>query len=336
MSFRISAKNLFLTYPQCPLSPEIATGLLRDLFSRQDPVYVLVSSETHEDDTLHLHALVCLSKRKESTSANFADLTVQSGVTYHGNYQTARNIQHVKKYVLKNPVDTFVFGAEEDVFGPGAPSKEKVNARLARKIVSGKPLVSLISKPKYQPYLLTNLSKVKYFQITVATLFSKAPLPFPKIHTDLSPLACSVLRWMGLNLFEDSRPLRTKNLYLYSPPGCGKTTLCHILSRSLKTYFPSTGEKYFDGLENDHDLIVFDEFCGGQPLSLMNQILDGQECILPQRYQCLRKTKNIPVIILSNVSPFECYKKAQRVRVDAFVDRLKVLYFEEFLSIFYN
>jgi len=114
----------------------------------------------------------------------------------------------------------------------------------------------------------------------------------------------------------------------------GKTTLSMHLSKSILTYFPSLGEKYFDGLTNDHQLLIFDEFHGAHPLGLMNQILDGQECILPARYQAFHKKKNIPVIIMSNIQPFDIYRKVSQSRINAFVDRLEIVHVTHFISIF--
>lgn len=192
----------------------------------------------------------------------------------------------------------------------------------------------LIVKSRYQPYLLTNLGKVNFFAVNLQNASGKEPLQLPNINLNPDTTEAIVLRWIAMNLFDSYRPLRTKNLYLHSPPGRGKTTLVQTLAKTFKTYFVCLGEKYFDGLTDSHELIVFDEFCGTTPLGIMNQILDGQQCLLPQRYQVYNKKKNTPVIILSNMRPEECYKKAHEVRVEAFMDRLTYVYFDTFLNIF--
>lgn len=337
-SFLFNGKNIALTYPQCPIPPATVLDVLLDRFSAQKPVFIQVSREHHQTGDAHLHALVCLSGPKNTRNARFADLTSESTI-YHPNVKRSWNIPGWKDYISKEGWDTAVFGVFENVKLPGKRGKgkeevEKMNARVARKLDSGVTVDQLLKKRKYQGFLLTNLGKTNYFATQLAMLRSCPLIPFPKIKSTLSLQNSTILRWLGLNLFEENRPLRTKQLYLVSDPGMGKTTLSLTLAKSIKTYFPSLGEKYFDGLTRDHELIIFDEFHGTHPLGIMNQILDGQHCILPQRYQCFAKTKNTPVIILSNVQPYNAYKKADSKRVAAFIDRLLVVEVHDFIDIF--
>jgi len=210
-----------------------------------------------------------------------------------------------------------------------------MSIQITQSLRDGKSIDDLLRDSNYQPYLLSNLQKVKYYQTYYlqATLGSSLS-PWPKIQPNLLPQNAAILQWLGTNLFEEKRPLRSRQLYLVSEPGMGKTTLSQTLAKSMLTYFPSLGEKYFDGLSNDHQLIIFDEFHGAHPLGLMNQILDGQECILPQRYQAFNKKKNIPVIIMSNIQPFDIYRKVSQSRINAFVDRLEVVHVTQFINIF--
>jgi len=336
-TFTFDAKNIAATYSQCPIPPATVLESLMDLFSAQKPVFIQVSREHHQDGNMHLHALVCLSGRKQTRNARFADLTFESS-TYHPNVKKSWDILGWKDYISKEGWDTAVFGAFESVKLPGRKGskdeKEKMNARVARKLDSGVTVDQLLRKRKYQGYLISNLGKTNYFATQLAMLKDCPVIPFPKIKSTLSLQNSTILRWLGLNLFEENRPLRSKQLYLVSDPGMGKTTLSLTLAKSIRTYFPSLGEKYFDGLTRDHGLIIFDEFHGTHPLGIMNQILDGQPCILPQRYQCFNKTKNVPVIILSNVQPYNCYKKADSKRVAAFIDRLLVVEVHDFIDIF--
>jgi len=210
-----------------------------------------------------------------------------------------------------------------------------ISQQITKELQNGKTINDLLKDSKYQPFLLTNLNKVKYYyQHFLSATQDGTLLPWPKILPNLRPQNSAILRWLGMNLFEEKRALRSKQLYLVSEPGMGKTTLSMKISQSIKTYFPSLGEKYFDGLSNEHQLIIFDEFHGAHPLGLMNQILDGQECILPQRYQAFTKKKNIPIILMSNIQPFDVYRKVSQSRNNAFVDRLEIIHVTEFINIF--
>jgi len=73
-------------------------------------------------------------------------------------------------------------------------------------------------------------------------------------------------------------------------------------------------------------LIIFDEFHGKNiKFTLLKQVLDGQVCRLPQRYFPLMKTRNIPVIMMSNYSPRDAFKNLPDVAMDAFLRRLYVV-----------
>jgi len=60
-------------------------------------------------------------------------------------------------------------------------------------------------------------------------------------------------------------------------------------------------------------------------LGFMNQFLQGGEMCLKKKGSQYLKTKNLPVIILSNFSPIQSYSKVQAISLLAFEARLKVI-----------
>jgi len=288
-------------------------------------------SALHEDGTPHLHVILCLDGTIDKRNARFADV---SG--HHGNYRVfhdAKDFQNIMKYCDDQKIEEHVCGAVQDTGFKGCPSNGAISNMITQEINSGAETRALIRDVRYQPYLLKNLQKVIYYESFLRKTTESTLRPFPKIKNSLSEQNASILRWLGMNLFQESRPLRTPQLYLHSEPGKGKTTLITTLEKCIRTYKPSIGEKYWDGYAG-HDLIVFEEADGCQPLGIMNQVLDGQTCILPARYQAIQKTRNVPVIICSNEPPERYYKKMPPVRVAAFISRLKVIYCNDFIDIF--
>jgi len=95
-NFRLSAKAVFLTYPQCPVPKEELLTFLVALVP--EPEFVLVSHEKHEDGSPHLHALVIFSKKIEKRNAN---AWFNFGV-YHPNIQSCRSTQKCYDYVRKD------------------------------------------------------------------------------------------------------------------------------------------------------------------------------------------------------------------------------------------
>ena len=99
--FRLSAINLYLTYPKCqiPLSEALAilnlkltTPIIKD--------YALVR-EFHEDGSPHIHAYIKCYKKANITNSTTLDLSYED-IIYHGNYQTAKLPNNILAYMLKD------------------------------------------------------------------------------------------------------------------------------------------------------------------------------------------------------------------------------------------
>jgi len=93
--FRINARNLFLTYPKCDLEPEEALSLLRPELDFEDYV---IAQEMHADGTPHLHVWLQARGKKKF---NIRDATKLDLLHHHGNYQAARSVSAIVKYVTK-------------------------------------------------------------------------------------------------------------------------------------------------------------------------------------------------------------------------------------------
>ena len=98
--------------------------------------------------------------------------------------------------------------------------------------------------------------------------------------------------------------------YIYGEPDAGKTTfLRRVLGYTPLQYGKITDYKSgnFDEY-NGQDIIVFDEYHGQYPLTMFNDILDGEPRELPARYAnriaCYTK-----VFIISNYAIDELYRK---------------------------
>lgn len=93
--FRIHARNLFLTYPQCDVDPTVVLERIKLWSDTTVPVeWAIVGQEHHKDGALHLHCCIHLKrKRNFHTPGCFDFLTLK-----HGNYQACRNLKHVVKW----------------------------------------------------------------------------------------------------------------------------------------------------------------------------------------------------------------------------------------------
>ncbi|KAL6515689.1 hypothetical protein OROHE_018723 [Orobanche hederae] len=97
--FRINVKNIFITYPRCPLLKEEAIRQMLELLFPISPLYIRVAREQHQDRTYHLHCLVQFEGRFQTQNARFFDLTSRPNFVYHPNVQGARSSSVVNEYI---------------------------------------------------------------------------------------------------------------------------------------------------------------------------------------------------------------------------------------------
>jgi len=132
-NFRLSGKNLFLTYPRCELERKDLADLL---MSKVSVDYMIVCRELHEDGFPHLHALLTLKKKLNTTSNVYFDVA-----DYHGNYQVARATDDVREYIMKYDQHPYEYGLYT------GNNQSRVQKRAAEnKAILSKPLNELIDE----------------------------------------------------------------------------------------------------------------------------------------------------------------------------------------------
>jgi hypothetical protein len=288
--------------------------------------FAVVCEEEHEDGSPHLHAVFSLKEKKRTRDPNFLDNLANS----HGNYQAARKLQDTVKYVVKDG-DFISHGVDIATYLQAAKTKQSTkSAVMAKHLLDGKSLQEINN---IDPgFFMMNQKKIKEYQATIAVWKlnpTRTWKPLPQL-AGVTPALSQVVTWMNKNLAKP-RPLRQKQLLLSSPPGLGKTTLLEELRHYFKVY-SHVGDKWFDGYDdNHHQLMVFDEFNGGIPLTIMNKVLDGQQCLLQVKGASIPKNHRLPVIILTNYDSHQIYNGDnvnQTVR-NAFLDRVEFVRLEE-------
>lgn len=91
---------------------------------------------------------------------------------------------------------------------------------------------------------------------------------------------------------------------------------------------------YLEDYEDDrYDLIIFDEFTGQVPIFILNSLLDGSEVRFNVKGGHVVKRENLPVIILSNFSPRECYKNVDDLVLSTLESRLRIVKVESFIQV---
>lgn len=325
--FRLAGKNLWLTYPHCPLHQTVMIELLKEILHPILIDHYVVSREKHQDNTDHLHVGLWLNGRVDTRNAHFVDVSI-GGENFHGNYQTMKKPRECAVYVMK---DKDWVTDDQIWLDKLITLKKKTMDTIANLLTAGQTIREVAVL--YPGLTMQHLTRLQQYQAwwTAGTWI---PIPLPALNYSATGPAAAIMRWMALNLWNGARPLRSPQLYIQGLPGTGKSTLIQHLEKSFKTFKPSYSITWWDHFDDSFELIVFDEFKGQIRCTFMNQILDGQTLIIPRRHGDFTKTKNIPVIICSNFSPHSIYQNTDSVA--AFVGRLKIIIVDNYFNIFFE
>lgn len=301
---RINAKNLFLTWPKNEGDSADIMNRIVEHFGMENISYVCVSEEEHEDGTPHLHAVVCL---KAKTDIKDAIPILDSIGGKHGNYQAARKVLDVIKYVKK--------GGHFVETGDCPESKtEKITSLVANALRNGQ---SLEQVDEMDPgFFLKNQRAIKEYSTFQQRKKLKATPPRPPL----------VMSRFG-HQFEIGYPRehKQKQYWIYGPPNTGKTTLAlDLLSDGFRGFqIPENSD--FSAFDDSYDFAYIDEFNGQLTVQFLNLWLEGVPMWLNTKGGSVRKTKNIPTFIFSNLPPDRVYWKTSQEILDTLLVRLIVI-----------
>jgi len=187
-----------------------------------------------------------------------------------------------------------------------------------------------------QGFFLHNKRKIEEYAAYMSVM-KKRKEKEEWVPPDLTGLTDSDLQigtWLTENI-KKHRMFKAPQLFIHGPRNYGKTTLIEYLEKSLSIYHVSLTEDFYDGFDNDYDLVVIDEFKGQKTIQWMNEFLQGSPMRLRVKGSQYMKEKNVPVIILSNFPLYSCYPKAHLDnRLDTLECRLLIVELDKPISIF--
>lgn len=151
--FRLASKSVFLTYPKCNMTKEIA---MKNLKMKKEPSYICVSHEKHEDNTDHLHAVIQYPDKFVTYNSKYFDLEDEEDhISYHGNYQGARDALDALNYIKKDK--DYV---EEGLFLSNGQSETQKRA-AANKVILTTPLNQLVDSGEISLFNYQQLRQAK-------------------------------------------------------------------------------------------------------------------------------------------------------------------------------
>jgi len=288
--FRFSAKNFFLTYPQCPLQKDYCLAQLQLLFQNAFTHY-MIAQEKHSDGSLHLHVFLKFLTRKNITRQDAFNLS-QDATTYHPNVQPCRDVVATLRYLQKEDTSPLTNIKPGDLDGEtlwtaviAAPSSEEAE--------------ELIQKGDPKRYV-NNFNNINAFLQNKKRRL-QAPPPFsPKYSPTSFIIPYEVQVWSEQI---NHKLERCHLLILIGPPNIGKTAL-------MRSFGPHAFIRGFWNIQplldtSSYNYIVMDDVLLDPAMLLPNRsILLGMDggCSLTDKYthKIWVDTGGKPAVIITN------------------------------------
>lgn len=332
--FQLQSKKVFLTYSQCDYPPERLFENLKQRFPDAGN-NILVAREQHEDGNYHLHCLIDLKEKLKTRRVNFFDDLVDP--PKHPNIQSRiKSKPKTIAYIVKGGDPSLIFSNfdYQKFLKLSKDKKATKSIQIAQLVAEGKTLDEIDDEhPDYvllhgrilREYIVFRSLKERRQAFQENQLRKLVVWPAPEHLTSWND---RIAVWLSNNI-RQPRVHRQKQLWISAPPSAGKTSLITWLESTfgLSVYFWPRDEKWFDGYSDGaYDLIVLDEFRSQKKITELNPILSGDPTPLSRRSAPpLVKRDILPVIILSNFTPEECFHKVHQSQLDPLIDRLIVV-----------
>ncbi len=318
---RWQGKNFFCTYPQCSLGHVEVYNLLSTKFSTLE--FAVIGLEKHADGSPHVHVVFGLSKVRNFKNPSFADLG-----HFHGSYEVARDVHRCIDYAKKDgDFKVFPEGVIIEAITRGN-GKKGVSTVVAELLAAGSTPRDI--RVSYPGFYLQQGAKIRAlyqelqaetsvlppvgraaFEEQISNALLDASLYWRMTGLGIGGVitgAQTVISWLRENFSGRIRAPRQKQLYLWGPPGIGKTRLIGRLQRYFCLYeIPNDIDYYSLYAEGAYQGMYIDEFRGQKRIQWMNRVLDGSAVTLNKKFGEVRKVTNHPVLVFSNVPLCEAY-----------------------------
>nr|AFX60796.1 REP [Macroptilium yellow spot virus] len=257
--FRISAKNYFLTYPQCSLTKEAALEQILSLQTSSNKKFIKIARELHEDGQPHLHVLLQFEGKFICTNSRLFDLVSPTrSAHFHPNIQGAKSSSDVKSYVDKDG-DTIEWG-EFQVDARSARGGQQTANESYAKVLNAQNLeqaLQILKEEQPKDYVLQHHN----IRSNLERIFSKAPEPWaPPFHLSSFTNVPKEMQDWSDNYFgrgAAARPERPISIIIEGDSRTGKT----MWARALGSHNYLSGHLDFNSkvYSNDVQYNVIDD-----------------------------------------------------------------------------
>lgn len=328
-TFRLDAKKLFLTYPQCDSDPQGVMEMVKYSFPNLE--WAVVAREQHKDGTPHLHLAIALTKPYRARNHSLLD----SLTATHGNYQAMKKPTECLRYIIKDG-DYIEHNINVNDFLKAAGAKRTtVMAKIAHQIAAGTTIMEI--DEQFPQVMIMHRRKIEDYMEWKARAAPPQLPPWTPVPIDLAmPFQdAQIATWLNANVLQKKRDPAATHLYIHGSTALGKTTLVSRLAKWLRIYYIPPDEDNYDAYQDGaYDIAFLDEFKGQKTIQWLNAWLQGHPFPLKRRFASTLKKDNLPTIIVSNYTLKEVYKKVDDQRLATLERRLTCIHVSTFISLF--
>jgi len=325
MSFRLRAKQFFLTFPQCETSKQVASERLQAKFGDELSAYA-ICAESHlptESDPVggpHLHILLHFKETKFFSKSDCFDFIGDS----HGNYQVQKGrLCDVATYLTKEDTSPLCFNIDLEA------AKQKQSSKfdqIARLIQSGSTIEDI--EELHPGFVMNHKRKIDEYIVFQEHKRAKKVVRPPPHELIVNGITIEI----GL-----PRTYRQPQYYISGPPGTGKTSLIALLTeRGFRGFAIPYNGHWEEWSDDEYDFAYADEFNSQVKITEMNQFLTGETMSLNCRYRNKKKQKNVPTFIISNRQMMDQYPNIATPIKMAWMSRLSEITTVTFLEVELN
>ena len=256
--FRVNSAQLFITYAQCPCTPEGILHHLTELMTRKHKriIQYIIARELHEDGEFHIHAYLKLSAPLSTRDPRLIDLGEPGQDAYcHPNWGNVRNKEDVIQYCTKSEETGAYYISNFDV----SSELEKVAGKDCHKraldpSVSVTDGIAMIQKGDPKSWCIHHES------IEAALKKAKKPKPpvfrAPYATASFGRVPAAALDWLSTSFRLAVPGERDKCLIVIGPSRMGKSLWARSLTEK-HMYF--NGEIAFENWKEDAELLIIDD-----------------------------------------------------------------------------
>ncbi len=337
MAYEVHAIKYYLTYPKCYLTKEEVHAEFIRKWPDDEISWTVIGEELHADGTPHIHAALRFRAKKHFRTHTWAD--IDGGVlgrdglprlkTYHGNYLVMKYVSKCVKYVTKCGSFAAV-GVDPD----SLISKNGNSFAIAADAIRGGASMRTLFNDM-PGFVLNHKRKIDDFlSLTKRIAMEERAIAWNGCHVQRGPQAAyEIAIWLNTNL-RRPRSFKQKQLWIWGPHDVGKTTLAMWLATQVRVYDLPTDESFYDQWDDDaYDLVVIDEFKGQKKITWLNQFVQGSNMSIARKGSQTVKHVNVPIIVLSNFRPCDCYYNCGIDHILTIYARFDVIHVKEFIHI---